>query len=65
MGNKSKFSRPRKRKFQGNRHSKAVPVQPGIDLDSKSSNLDGTVVEDNSTLDLGLCASAKKIKTAN
>ena len=40
-------------------------MQPGIDLDSKSSNLDDTVVEDNSTLDLDLCASAKKIKTAN
>ena len=42
-----------------------MPVQPDIGLDSTSPNLDGTVVEDNSSLDLDLCASAKKIKTAN
>ena len=40
-------------------------MQPDIDLDSKSPNLDGTVVEDNSTVDLNLCASAKKFRTAN
>ena len=40
-------------------------MQSDIDLDSKSPNLDGTVVEDNSTLDLDLCASAKKFRTAN
>ena len=42
-----------------------MPVQPDIGLDSTSPNLDGTVVEDNSSLDLDLCASAKKIRTAN
>ena len=42
-----------------------MQVQPDIDLDSKSPNLDGTLVEYNSTLDIALCASAKKFSTAN
>ena len=65
MGNKNKSSRPKKRKFQGNRHSKTEPVQPDIDLESGSPILDGTADEDNSALDLDLCASAKKIRAAN
>ena len=65
MGNNKKSSRPKKRKFQGNRHSKTEPVQPDIDLESGSPILDGTADEDNSALDLDLCASAKKIRAAN
>ena len=65
MGNKSKSSPV----GLGNESFKELvilrPVQPVIDLYSKSPNLDFTVVEDNSTLDLDLCTSAKNIRTAN